>query len=103
MAWGEQHSDTCNQCGKSILTTMQYLDKMEKAGVRVDRSWGKVNAIDVARTGTEKIVYDTGYQCNGCRTIYCHECLLDNALDNYGSQGGKICPKCGGRFSALVI
>ncbi len=116
-------SDRCERCGKKILSTSEFYDRCEKAGMWVDRSTGHVGTDGelVAHTGTMgdflsmaekrkqesqslkdlhfRLSGERGIKCLNCTSIYCVECILENGrpLPN----GGKGCMNCGGRFEAL--
>lgn len=107
----------CGRCNREVLGQAEFLDECRRAGLHVDAQ-GRVNLrvgglagalSSVERTmEAQRVQQQTthdllesrkGFRCSGCAAAFCTDCLFNHAPAH--PQGGKACPKCGGRFQYL--
>jgi len=97
----------CRKCGQKVLTTSEFETECRNAGFVKDAFTGKFK-VPIGRstkfkdnpaarqTQYNRIEEHRGYQCNGCGSVYCLNCLYTSARNH--PSGGKACPKCGSTF-----
>lgn len=115
----ESDEDKCAYCGKSILSTTEFLDACESAGFRIDRATdevhfpgfigivfgGGVNRDNLTIPGTgktraelkqahDRLEEQRGLVCVSCGKTYCLVCM--NKYAPPYPSGGKACIDCRG-------
>ncbi len=113
----------CEACSRDVLTSSDFYDECERAGMTVDRSTGQVGTsgglhahmgtlnefvsmvesrkrdLENLRELHARLSAQRGMTCLRCHAVYCVDCLLHHAPRH--PAGGKACPKCGGKFNTL--
>lgn len=88
----------CSRCSTTVISHTDFRKRCASSDLPLDHrgsllgSFADQSKISLYR----KIESKKGFSCRDCDTVYCMECLYNHAGKH--AEGGKACPKCGGRF-----